>query len=154
MSETFSSIEDLEKAQGRTLGPGIAIRVDQEMIDAFAAVTQDRQWIHLDRDRMRSRGGTIAHGLLTLSLITALTADVFAVDTISSVNYGFDKVRFLGPVTVDTNLTAIAVIDRVDPGPRGTKVRSLVTVYGAGEPVCVAHWWTFYPDLTLTEEPT
>jgi acyl dehydratase len=154
MSESLSSIEDLEKAQGRILGPGPAIRVDQDMIDAFAAVTQDRQWIHLDRDRMRSRGGTIAHGLLTLSLITALTADLLAVETTTSVNYGFDKVRFLRPVTVDTDLTASAVIDHVDPAARGTKVRTIVTVHGAGEPVCIAHWWTFYPDLTLTEAPS
>lgn len=150
MTEVFRTLNELVAAKGRTLSPGAAIEVDQPMIDAFAAATHDEQWIHVDAERAAAGDTTtIAHGLLTLSLITPLVTSCFVVDVPASINYGFDRVRFLRPVPVNTRLTATAVIDVVDSSARGTKVRSAVTIANAdGTAVCVADWWTFYPGLS------
>jgi acyl dehydratase len=155
MTEIFRTVDELLGARGRPLGPGAASTVDQDMINQFADITHDRQWIHVDVDRTRVEGTpTIAHGMLTLSLIIPLVADCFRVDVPASVNYGFHRVRFLTPVPAGSTLTATVVIDTVDPTVRGTKVRSSVTPDNdTGAPVCVADWWTYYPSLTTASTP-
>lgn len=87
----------------RELGVSSWLVVGQDRIDGFARCTEDLQWIHVDPERCRREspfGGTIAHGLLTLSLLTRLQVEVGVVppDAAQAVNYGFDKVRFLAPV--------------------------------------------------------
>ncbi len=79
------------------------IEISQEMIDAFAQITRDHQFIHVDPVRAKAEtpyGGTIAHGFLTLSMLSAFAIDCLpvAAETAMSINYGFDKVRFLNPV--------------------------------------------------------
>ncbi|WP_418884980.1 MaoC family dehydratase [Aurantimonas endophytica] len=85
------------------------LTVDQEMIDRFAAATHDYQFIHVDPARAKAEspyGGTIAHGFLTLSLLSTLAYDALpgVIGTKMGVNYGFDKVRFLNPVRVGTRV--------------------------------------------------
>src|SRR5262245_55256791 len=88
---------------GRELGTSDWVTVDQDRIDAFAACTGDRQWIHVDAERARREspfGGTIAHGYLTLSLVAAMVMELGVIppDATTGLNYGLDKVRFIAPV--------------------------------------------------------
>jgi acyl dehydratase len=88
---------------GRELGASDWVAVDQDRIDAFAACTGDRQWIHVDVERARREspfGATIAHGYLTLSLVAALVMKLGVIppDAATGLNYGLDKVRFIAPV--------------------------------------------------------
>jgi acyl dehydratase len=150
---TLNGIPGLRECIGKPLASD-PITVDQAMIDRFAETTHDRQWIHNDVERAtRENGHTIAHGMLTLSLIVPFANTVYVVDEPVAINYGFDKVRFPATVPVDSELTATFTITRVDAGPRVTKVLHEVamTAKGHSTPVCVANWWTFYP--TLTTEP-
>ena len=88
---------------GRDLGASEWVAVDQDRIDAFAACTGDRQWIHVDVERARREspfGAPIAHGYLTLSLVAAMVMElgVISPDAATGLNYGLDKVRFIAPV--------------------------------------------------------
>ena len=88
---------------GRELGISDWVTVDQVRIDAFAACTGDRQWIHIDVERARREspfGGPIAHGYLTLSLVAAMVMELGVIppDATTGLNYGLDKVRFIAPV--------------------------------------------------------
>jgi acyl dehydratase len=88
---------------GHALGVSDWVTVDQERIDAFAACTGDRQWIHVDVARARREspfGGPIAHGYLTLSLLAAMVMELGIIppDAITGLNYGLNKVRFIAPV--------------------------------------------------------
>ena len=92
---------------GHDFGLSAAVPLDQPRIDHFAECTGDDQWIHVDVERARTQsplGGTIAHGLLSLSLIPAAHygLGVYPDDAINVLNYGFDKVRFLAPVPAGT----------------------------------------------------
>ncbi|MHB8285052.1 MAG: MaoC family dehydratase, partial [Caulobacteraceae bacterium] len=85
---------------GQELGVSDWFVIDQDRIDRFAEVTEDRQWIHVDVERATAEiGGAIAHGFLTLSMLSAMTYTVMSVaDASRGVNYGFNKVRFVSPV--------------------------------------------------------
>jgi acyl dehydratase len=120
----FDSLEMLSGAVGVDLGRSRMIPISQRRISDFAAVTEDRQWIHTDPERAAAGpfGATIAHGYLTLSLISAFVSDLFVVDNASSlINYGLDHVRFPAPVLVDSSLSATGKIRAVES--RGTSVR-------------------------------
>ena len=104
------AIDQLLGAAPRELPPSAWLRIDQERVDRFADVTEDRQWIHVDPEAARRSpfGGTIAHGYLTLSLLPRLLADVLAIDGAAAViNYGLDRLRFPSPVATgnDVRLT-------------------------------------------------
>lgn len=97
------SLSELPGLVGEELGLSDWIVVDQPTIDAFAAATNDHQFIHVDPDRAAREtefGGTIAHGFLTLSLLSAMNYDCLPViiEQTFGINYGFDKVRFMAPV--------------------------------------------------------
>jgi acyl dehydratase len=98
----IASIEDIKSRIGQEVGVSDWILVDQARIDAFADVTEDHQFIHVDADAAAKTpfGGTIAHGFLSLSLLSRMAADaMLRPETIKmGVNYGFEKVRFLAPV--------------------------------------------------------
>jgi acyl dehydratase len=135
--------EELDAAVGRELGPGEWLTVDQERIDAFAAVSGDHQWIHVDPVRAATgpHGCTIAHGQLTLSLLSWLTAGLYRFELGSArLNYGLDRVRFPAPVPVDSRIRLRATIG--DPEPRTgavlVPVDCTVEVDGADRPACVA----------------
>jgi acyl dehydratase len=132
---------------GSELGPSGWFAIDQARIDAFADVTEDHQFIHVDREKAKSGpfGDTIAHGFLTLSLLTHLTSDcsLLPENTAMGVNYGFDKVRFIQPVRVDQRVRAhvkpLTVLER-QPGQYLIKSEVTVEIEGEDKPALVAEW--------------
>ena len=103
MSNNKLSVEELKAKVDQDLGTSRWFPVTQERIDQFADLTEDPQWIHIDPERAAKEtpfGGTIAHGFLSLSLLSAMAMDVVpgVQGTVMGINYGFDKVRFLNPV--------------------------------------------------------
>lgn len=129
---------------GRELSPSDWHLVTQEQIDAFAGVTGDRQWIHVDVERASREspfGATVAHGFLTLSLIPGLRSESFAVDGFTTtVNYGVDRVRFPGPVPAGSRVRArfrVLSVEDVAGGERAV-VEATVEREGLEKPVCVA----------------
>jgi acyl dehydratase len=103
MSIKDYSVATIDRFVGRELGVSDWVVVNQARIDAFAACTGDRQWIHVDVERAKHTspyGSTIAHGYLTLSLLAALAIEIGLIpeDASAGLNYGLDKVRFMTPV--------------------------------------------------------
>ncbi|MET0736598.1 MAG: MaoC family dehydratase [Microbacterium sp.] len=141
--KTFTRIEDVIEAQGAHLGESDWRTIDQERIDLFARATGDHQWIHVDPERARasSFGSTIAHGYLTLSLLSDMTADVvrYAFDAVR-LNYGVDRVRFLAPVPVDSRVRDSVDVAKVESTPSGVRVtyRHTVEIDGSPRPACIA----------------
>lgn len=144
---SFDSIEAIKAFVGKPAVSGEAIEIDQAMIDTFAGVTQDRQWIHVDPDRAAVESPfkkTIAHGLLTLSLITGWYHRCFAFPNRKmALNYGFDKVRFTSPVPSGSRLVGSFQLTRVED-IKPDEVRCFWTVKvqaeGAERPAMVADW--------------
>ena len=104
----------------RELGVSEWVALDQDRIDAFAACTGDRQWIHVDVERARREspfGGPIAHGYLTLSLVAAMVMELGAIptDAVTGLNYGLDKVRFIAPVKAGSRVRARAKLRAAEP---------------------------------------
>ena len=134
---------DLADSLGVRFGPTPWTMVTQPQVDAFADVTHDHQWIHVDEQRASAGpfGTTIAHGYLTLSLVPFLLGQLLEVGDVSmAVNYGLEKVRFPAPVPVGASLQASAEIVGVRPRVRSTQLTVRVTVRcdAAHRPVCVA----------------
>ena len=104
------SVEELEAAVGQEFGPSDWLQVDQERINRFAEATIDHQFIHVDPKAAAATpfGTTIAHGFLTLSLVTFLTAGLAPLPKglTTVINYGLNKVRYLQPVKVDSEIRA------------------------------------------------
>jgi len=139
-----STIEELRAAVGTTLGPSDWVTLDQARIDAFAEVTGDHQWIHVDPARAAASdlGSTIAHGYLTLSLVPMLLDQLTRMrQGATSINYGLNRLRFLTPVPaggrVRLRATVLSVADRP---PRGVLVtyQMAFELYGAERPALVA----------------
>lgn len=132
------ALDTLDQFVGRELGVSDWLTVDQPRIDAFAACTGDHQWIHTDPERARSGpfGTTIAHGLLTLSLLPMLREQIGVVPAgvRQVLNYGSDKVRFLTPVKSGARIRARVVLVAAEPkGPGRTLLRTENTVEIEGE---------------------
>jgi acyl dehydratase len=119
--------EKAKAALGQTEGTGEWMEIAQERIDRFADVTEDHQFIHIDPERAAQTpfGTTIAHGFLTLSLLTRLVASIPRDKSrfegiVMGVNYGFDRVRFVNPVKVGSRIRATSVLkdaELKDPKP-------------------------------------
>jgi acyl dehydratase len=127
---------------GETFGPSAWIEVSQERIDAFAETTEDRQAIHVD-PRLAATGPfatTVAHGFLTLSLVSAAVFELVPVDAAQVVNYGVNRVRFPAPVPAGSRVRASLRVDAVEQVAGGEQVTYAVTVEreGGDKPVCVA----------------
>jgi len=140
---TINGIDDLKARVGQELGVSDWVVISQEVIDKFADVTGDHQFIHVDPEAAKQTpfGGTIAHGLLTLSIGPKLSFDMYTVENVAfGVNYGYDRVRFPAPVPVDSKLRMRAELSSVDDVPGGVqlKVTQTFEVEGGGKPVCVA----------------
>lgn len=140
---TFASLDELRAATGADLGVSDWVEVTQDRIDAFADCTEDRQWIHIDPVRAADGpfGAPIAHGYLTLSLLSAFLTDLLRVDGVrAAVNYGLDKVRFPAPVPAGSRVRGSGRLASVDEVPGGVQVAIDVTVEcdRSGKPVCVA----------------
>ena len=132
---------------GQTLGPTPWFQVTQAQINQFASCTHDEQFIHVDPGRAAKTplGSTIAHGFLTLSLLSmfAQQFDVVIDGLQMGVNYGFNKVRFLTPVKVDSRVRAVAqVVDVIEKEPNQFQFTLDVSIEIEGEekPALIAQW--------------
>ncbi|MGU3500982.1 MaoC family dehydratase [Mycobacterium sp. C31M] len=138
----FGSLAEFESAAGTELGPTNWLEVDQQRVNKFADATDDHQWIHVDPERAADGpfGGTIAHGLLTLSLLPKFMHDLYRVDNVAmAINYGFNKVRFITPVPVGAKVRAsaqITQVDKLDTAVQATLVTT-IEVEGAAKPAAV-----------------
>lgn len=123
VSPAAKSVAELQALEGSMVGASPWIAVDQQRIDAFADVTEDRQFIHVDPVRAADGpfGGTIAHGFLSLSLLSWMAeAGLPSITGATAVlNYGFDKVRFLSPVPSGAEIRGTFHLDKVTPRPQG-----------------------------------
>lgn len=140
---TISGPEELKAKVGEELGVSDWHEVTQERINAFAEATEDFQWIHVDPERAKDTpfGGTIAHGLYTLSLGPKFAYSLFTIEGFSfGLNYGYEKVRFPAPLPVDSRVRMRATLAAVDEVPGGLQFRVTQTfeVDGGEKPVCVA----------------
>ena len=138
---------DLQSLIGQEVGVSRWITVDQARIDAFARVTGDEQFIHVDPERAKATpfGGTIAHGFLTLSLASAMSYDAVApLDGVAmGVNYGFDKLRFLAPVPAGSRVRGrFRLLSAEDKGCGRWLLKHALTVEieGADKPALIAEW--------------
>lgn len=143
MTTHVHDFEELRAVVGRHLGFGEFRTVTQEQVILFADATGDHQWIHVDPERASAGpfGGPIAHGYLTLSLIPTLLAGVLTVDGVAmGVNYGTNKVRFVSPVLVGSEIRAGATLASVSDVPGGVQVELdiIVEARDAPKPACVA----------------
>jgi acyl dehydratase len=134
-----SALADLVGAE---LGPTGWLEVTQERIDAFAAATQDPQWIHVDPERAAAGpfGTTIAHGFLTLSLCVPMLYELLPPTGAMSVNYGVDRVRFPAPVPSGSRVRGrfrVAAVEDTSAGERAT-IEAVVECEGIAKPACVA----------------
>jgi acyl dehydratase len=139
--------QGLKEFVGRELGVSRWMAISQERVRQFAEVTEDRQWIHLDAQRASTDspyGGTIAHGFLTLSLISHLVQDVLQIGggIRFVVNYGLNRVRFPAPVKVGYSIRARVALAGFKDATEFAEATFLVTVEGEGseKPHCVAEW--------------
>ncbi|GAT17004.1 MaoC family dehydratase [Mycolicibacterium thermoresistibile] len=142
MTKVFSGLDEFAAAAGSELGPTDWLVIDQNRIDQFAEATDDHQWIHIDPQRAADGpfGGTIAHGLLTLSLLPRFMHELYRVDGVKmAINYGLNKVRFITPVPAGGKVRARSVIDKVerlDGAVQATMVTT-VEIDGAQKPAAV-----------------
>src|SRR5882724_9434212 len=141
----------LKELVGKGIGVTDWLTVSQERIEQFAEATEDRQWIHVDRARARSEspyGTTIAHGFLTLSLISYFMKDIVRIENgvRLAVNYGLNRVRFPAPVQANSKTRARTTLLAFKELPDSIEATYTVTIEGEqpGKPSCVAEWIVRY----------
>jgi acyl dehydratase len=140
---TITGIDELKSHVGQELGVSEWHEVTQEDINAFADVTGDHQFIHVDVDRAKETpfGGTIAHGYYTLSLLPKFSYSMYSFDGFAfGLNYGLNKVRFPAPLPVGQKVRMRAELVAVDDVPGGVQITTKATfeTEGGDKPVCVA----------------
>jgi len=139
-----TTLDELQALVGAELGPTAWRTMSQPTVDAFADLTTDHQWIHVDPDRAADGpfGGTVAHGLLTLALGPSLTAEVLDLSGFAhSLNYGYGRVRFPGPVRVGSRLrltATVSAVERLGASAAQLQVLQRFQVEDVDKPVCVA----------------
>jgi len=143
----IASIEDIQSKVGSEVGVSDWILVDQARIDAFADVTEDPQFIHIDPEAAAKTpfGGTIAHGFLTLSLLSRMAADAMLrpEGVKMGVNYGFERVRFMAPVRSGKRVRGhftLARFEEKKPGQWQFVHNVIVEIEGEEKPALVADW--------------
>ena len=142
-----ATIEDIQNRIGSEVGVSDWILVDQARIDAFADVTEDRQFIHVDPEAAAKTmfGGTVAHGFLTLSLLSRMAADAMTrLEGVKmGVNYGFERVRFMAPVRSGKRIRGRFTLDQFEekrPGQWQVVHNVTVEIEGEDKPALVADW--------------
>lgn len=142
--------DTLADAVGSSLGASSWVEVSQARIDAFADLTEDWQPIHLDADAGAEAGfgGTVAHGFLTLSMLSAMSYEVLPKmdGETASVNYGFDRIRFVAPVPGGARIRGHFTLAEATPRGSGVMLRFAVSVEieGAEKPALTADWLGLY----------
>jgi acyl dehydratase len=151
MTKGEAAYELIKAAVGQPEGTGDWLAVTQERIDAFADVTEDHQFIHVDPKlaaELSPWGVTIAHGFLTLSLLVKLSESIVEPPErldgiVMGINYGFDKVRFISPVKVGSRIrcsSVLASVELKDPNTVQTTRTMTVEIEGEDKPALVADW--------------
>ena len=143
----LNGLEEIKAKVGEDLGTSDWIQIDQDAVNAFAEVTGDDQWIHVDPERAAATplGGTIVHGFFTLSLIPKFAYETYTVEGVSfAMNYGSDKVRFLSPVPTGSRLRMNSVLSSVEEKGGGVlmKVTCTIEIEGSEKPACIAEMLT------------
>jgi acyl dehydratase len=145
MTTTVNGIEELKSLVGQTIGPSEWREVTQELIDQFAEVSGDDQWIHVDTERAKTEspfGITVAHGNLTLSMIDGFRSGLMESSGFKmGVNYGWNKVRFPAPVPAGSRIRAsieTLSVDEIGGGWHQMAQKWTVEVEGNEKPACVA----------------
>lgn len=139
----IDGLGELRELIGQEAGTSDWFTITQDLIDRFADLTDDFQWIHVDQERARVEspyGNTIAHGFLTLSLLSRLSREAIDIrgDFRMRINYGFNRVRFVSPVPAGSRIRARFTVQKVTE----IEVTWLVTVEveGSEKPALVAEW--------------
>jgi acyl dehydratase len=145
----FATLADFAAASGEHLGYSPWHEVTQQQVDGFADITGDRQWIHVDPGRAAASqfGGTIAHGYLTLALVTVFMSEIFRIDNLSvGINVGLNRVRFPAPVKVGSRVRGGAQLVSVKRSPAGSlsTVRVTVDADGQKRAACIAETLSLY----------
>jgi acyl dehydratase len=142
----MSTIRELESRVGEEVGVSPWVEITQERIDTFARAIEDFQWIHVDVTRAKESpfGGTIAHGFLTLSLLSHLAESTFSFsDRKMGVNYGLNRVRFTSPVPAGSRLRArftLLRFERIENNGVQVTWNATIEREGAAKPALVAEW--------------
>lgn len=140
----FAGVDAAKARVGQEIGISDWMLIDQERVNAFAQVTGDQQWIHVDVERAKREspfGGPIVHGYLTLSLLAKFAQECIAVEGIKlAVNYGLNRVRFVAPVKVGSRLRARFVLGAVEDIAGGAQLlwQAVIEIEGSEKPACVA----------------
>ena len=150
-SLTVETPHSLADFVGREIAVTDWFTLTQERIRQFAEATEDRQWIHLDRERAQKEspfGTTIAHGFLTLSLASYFLKQAVEIrrGIRMGVNYGLNRVRFPSPVRADSEIRARITVESIEKLPDSTQATFSIVVEtrGASKPCCVAEWIVRY----------
>ena len=145
----IASLEDIRSRIGEEIGVSGWLTVDQDRISAFADATEDRQFIHVDPEAaaLTPFGGTIAHGFLTLSLLSRMAPEVVLIpDTTKMIlNYGLDRARFLAPVRSGKRVRGrfrLESVDEKSPGQMLLRHDVTVEIEGEDKPALSAQWLT------------
>ena len=151
MSATqIESINELPSRVGQEVGASDWFEVTQERVNLFAEATEDRQWIHIDPERAARESPfkqTIAHGFLTLSLLSELMKRAIQVEGVRmGINYGLNRVRFVSPVPAGASIRGRFTLTAIEDIRGGVQALWSVTVeqQGSDKPCCVAEWLVRY----------
>jgi acyl dehydratase len=143
----IAGIEELRTLVGQPVGVSDWFQVSQSLIDGFAEITQDRQWIHIDPVRAKSEsplGGTIAHGFLTMALLTHLQMQAVRIDGDFKmlINYGFNRVRFSAPVPAGSRIRLHSTLAAVEDLPGAVQLAwgLKLEIENQTKPALVAEW--------------
>jgi acyl dehydratase len=147
----ITSLEELRSLTGQEVAVSDWLEVSQDRISLFADATGDHQWIHVDVERAKTEspyGATIAHGFLTLSLLSQLMSETVKIKLPikMGINYGLNKVRFPSAVPAGSRIRSRAVLQALEEIPDGVQLVWKITVEreGADKPCCVAEWLVRY----------
>src|SRR5262245_33803263 len=143
----IEEVEELRRLVGQEIGVSDWQEVSQQLIDAFAKLIGDRQWIHIDRQRAQAEspyGTTVAHGFLTLSLLSQMQAQAVQIrgDHTRAINYGFNRVRFPAAVPAGARIRLHSKLEAIDEISNGVQLTwgMSVEVEGEPQPAVVAEW--------------
>ncbi len=148
-AQQFLSVEEAKQHIGEEVGISPWLEITQERVNQFAQASGDFQFIHVDPERAKAEtpfGGPIAHGFLTLSLLSLLSAQSSTIkikDCRVLINYGLDKVRFMNPVKVGARIRARFTLESVEeksPGAFLLKHKAVVDIEGETKPAMIAEW--------------
>lgn len=142
----FNSVDELENSLGKEIGLTEWYTMEQDKINIFAEATEDRQWIHIDKEKCKKESPyktTIAHGFLILSMCSKIMFDAYELNNVGMVlNYGLDKVRFTNATPSGSKYRGRVSLMEFDANPKGAKYKMKVVIEleGQEKPACIAEF--------------